>query len=151
MNERRSAIIIGVAIVVFLVLIIAWTSAPSTQNETTSIEDLTEVTETVEIQKHVGLTRISIATSENYVGHRIRLISGVLENVAQTPLRAIDLKMVFTDFDGNPIQESVHRAFDVSRRPLSPGERFRFEIGFENLPRTWNYRVPIIDVVKVFY
>jgi hypothetical protein len=152
MGERRSAIIIGVAIAVFCTLIAAWVFSPSaTDRSIPSPETLSVITETAEIQSHISLDHISIATSENYFGHRIRLISGILKNVSERPLRTIDVKMVFTDYDGNPIQESVHEAFEITRRPLEPGEQFRFEIGFENLPRTWNYRVPVVDVVKVSY
>jgi hypothetical protein len=151
MGERRSAIIIGCVVALFLVLIVAWVFAPSGREELPSAESLTVVTDTAEIQNHIDLAHISIATSENYFGHRIRLISGVLENISNKRLRTIDVRMVFTDFDGKPIQESVHEAFEIRRRPLEPGEQFRFEIGFENLPKNWNYRVPITDVVKVSY
>jgi hypothetical protein len=35
--------------------------------------------------------------------------------------------------------------------PLNPGGQFRFEVNFENLPRTWNYHVPITKIVRVGY
>jgi hypothetical protein len=152
MGERRAVVLIGGAIALCVGLAFLWILAPSAQNtRTLSRAGLNDITDTAQIQKHVELSRISIATSENYVGHRIRLISGVLKNISDKPLRAIDVKLVFTDFDEKPIQENLHEAFEVSRRPLEPGEQFRFEVGFENLPRTWNYRVPLVDVVRVSY
>jgi hypothetical protein len=59
--------------------------------------------------------------------------------------------MTFTDFDGNPIQETIQHAYDNVRKPLEPGAQHRFEVNFENLPKNWNYRIPIVEVVKIGY
>ena len=152
MEERRSAIIIGGCIAVIVGLVLAWALAPSSRDQLAlSITTLNEITDSALIQNHVHLSHISIATSENYFGQKVRLIQGVLKNVSDKPLRLVDVKMVFTDYEGKPVHESVQNAFDVTRKPLTPGGEYRFEVGFENLPRNWNYRIPITDIVKVAY
>jgi hypothetical protein len=148
MGERRSAIIIGISIALAVSLILAWALAPSAND----IPPLTEVTDKGAIQNLVQLSRVSIATSENYVGHRLRLVSAQLKNISpDKPLRQIDVKMTFTDTAGNPIHEYTGVAFEPRRRPLEPGTEFRFDFSFENLPRNWNYRIPIAEVTKVAY
>ena len=91
------------------------------------------------------------STSENYVGHRLRVIRGWLKNVSDKPVRSVDAKFTFTDFDGKPVQETVNRVFEPFQKPIDPGTSYRFEVNFENLPRTWNYRVPVVEVVKIGY
>lgn len=151
MGERRPAIIIAGCIAIFVGLVVAWALVPSDGEEIPPATNLKEVADSAEIQNHVELSHISIATSTNYFGQKIYFIHGVLKNLSVKPLRAIEAKMVFTDFDGMPIEESVQTVFEVKQRPLLPGKAYRFEVGFENLPRTWNYRVPVIELVKVAY
>lgn len=150
MGERRSAIIISatVIVVVGLVLILAFGYLSEDQ---AASAPLTEITDNATIQNHVQVSRLGIATSENYVGQRIRVIGANLKNTSDKPLRIIDVKMVFTDYDGKPVHEYSERVLRQNQKPLAPGEEFRFEIRQENLPRTWNYRVPITEVTKIGY
>lgn len=151
MGERRAAIIIGLSIVAVVGLILAWALSPAGPDQATQSGSQTEVTDTAAIQNSVQLSRLGIFTSENYVGHKIRLITGVLKNVADKPIRMIEVKMVFTDFEGRPVHEYVGKAFESTQRPLNAGSEYRFEINFENLPRTWNYRLPITEISKIVY
>ncbi len=149
-GERRSAIIISatVAIVVGLALILGF--GYLSPDEAASWPT-TEITDAATIQNHVQLSHIGIATSENYVGQRIRVIGANLKNTSGKTLRVIEVKVVFTDVDGKPIHEYSERVLQQNQRPLVPGEEFRFEIRQENLPRTWNYRVPITEVTKIAF
>lgn len=150
MGEQRSTIIISatVVVVVGLAVIVGFTYLG--QDEAASAP-LTEVTDNAEIQNHVQISRLGIATSENYVGQKIRVIGGRLKNTSEKSLRMIEVKMVFTDFDGKPIHEYSEKVLHENERPLAPGAEFRFEVRQENLPRTWNYRVPITEVTKIAY
>ena len=146
--ERRSILIIGVAVFIALSLLAAWSLGPGRGHGGSA--DLTEVTDPAMIQTAVELTHLSILTSETYVENiRIRNITGLLRNISTKPVRRIDLKMTFTDRDGKTVQESTHTAYGPRRKPLEPGNQFRFEVNFENLPKTWNYHVPDTKIVRV--
>ena len=147
MVERRT-VLIAVTAALLVGLIFFW--AFSTKDGALSAS-LAQVTDKAEIDKHVEVSRVGIATGENYVGHKIRVISGVLKNISNRPLRLIEMKMVFVDYDVKPIQESIERGFDVHQKPLAPGTQYRFEVNFENLPKGWNYRIPNIEIVKIAY
>ena len=112
---------------------------------------LTEIVEASELGSAVNLDRVGILTSTNFLGHRIYVVRGTLKNVSAMSLRSIDVKMNFVDYDGKTIHEEVHTAFDLKQRPLEPGTDYQFELNFENLPKTWNYRVPKVSVVKALY
>ena len=146
--ERRSALIIGVTIVGFVGLILYWASS---SGPPALPANLTEVTAKNEIDSRIELSHLSIATGENYFGHKVRVISGYLKNVSDKPVRLVEMKMVFTDYDGKPIQESVEHGHELKQKPLEPGAQHRFEVNFENLPRTWNYHVPNVEIVKIVF
>lgn len=148
MGERRSAIIIAATIAVIVGLALIFGVGYLGRDEAAS-EPLTEVTDVATVQNQVQLSHLGIATSENYAGQRIRVISANVKNTSDKPIRIIDVKMVFTDYDGKPVHEYAERVLRQNQRPLAPGEEFRFELRQENLPRTWNYRVPITEVTKI--
>jgi hypothetical protein len=149
MGEHRTALIIG-SIVAIVGLIAGWAFISSGQQEV-STAPLTEVTDTASIQSRVQLSHLSIATSENFARQKIYVISAYLKNVSGRPLRMAEVKMVFTDFDGKPIHEYKQKIIDTNQKPLPPGAEFRFEVRQENLPRGWNYRVPISEITKLGY
>ncbi len=149
MDERRGTILIIASIAIVLALVMAWILTPA--QDQASAAPLTEVTGTAEIQGRVQLSRLGIATSENFAQQKIRIISGNLKNVSDKPIRMAEIKLVFTDFDGKSVYEYMDRILDRAQRPLAAGEEFRFEVRLENLPRTWNYRIPITEVVKIGY
>lgn len=148
--ERQSILIIGGAVFIALAVFAGWSFGPGRSVGGSS--DLSEITDPALIQSTIELTHLSILTSDTYAGNiRIRNITGYLKNTSNMPVRKIDLKMTFTDYDGKTIQESTHTAFSPRKKPLEPGTQFQFEVNFENLPRTWNYHVPITKVVSVGY
>jgi hypothetical protein len=126
-----------------------WMFAPGTS--AAPDHNVTEITDPTAAQAMVQISNPTVAQSESYVGNRVRLIGGSLKNVSNKPIRLVELKMQFADYNGNPIQEGVHPAFEAKQRPLAPGAEYHFEIAFEDLPRTWNYRPPAMQVVKVGY
>lgn len=150
MGDRRPAIIIAASIAVVLALVLAWMLAPSAEDEAAAAP-ITEVVDTATIQDHLQLSHLSIATSENFARQKIRVISAMLKNLSDKPIRTIEVKMVFTDYDGKPVFEYTDRVLERTQKPLAQGREFRFEVRLENLPRTWNYRVPITEVSKIGY
>jgi hypothetical protein len=150
MGENRATGIIIASILLVIGLVAGWAFISSGQQEVSSVP-LTEVSDTASIQSSVQLSHLSIATSENFARQRIYVISAYLKNLSDKPLRFAEVKMVFTDFDGKPIREYSEKILDKNQKPVPPGVEFRFEVRQENLPRGWNYRVPITEVTKVGY
>jgi Protein of unknown function (DUF3426) len=150
MGENRATGIIVAAILLVVGLIAGWAFISSGEQEVPTVP-VTLVSDTASIQSSVQLSHLSIATSENFARQRIYVISAYLKNVSDKPLRFAEVKMIFTDFDGKPIHEYTDKIVGKNQRPVPPGVEFRFEVRQENLPRGWNYRVPITEVTKVGY
>ena len=150
MGENRSAILIGGAIVIFVGIFMLWAFSPSAEDKTATAP-LKEISDAATVQSALQLTHLSIATSENFARQKIYVISGYLKNVSDKPVRMVELKMDFTDFDGKTILDYRPKVLDRNQKPLPPGVQFRFEVRQENLPRGWNYRVPITEISKIGY
>jgi len=149
MGQHRSAIIIAGSIVLIVGLVLGWAFISSGQQEAAA--PLIEISDTAAIQSSVQLSHLSIATSENFARQKIYVISAYLKNVSEKPLRVAEVKMVFTDFDGKPIREYSQKVLTSNQKPIPPGSELRFEVRQENLPRGWNYRVPITEISKLGY
>ena len=150
MGERRTVIIVVVSIIVVVGLLLLWAFSPSAEDKVAAAP-LTEISDTAAVQNYLQLSHLSIATSENFARQKIYVISGNLKNVSDKPVRMVEVKMAFTDFDGKPILDYSQKVLDRNQKPLAPGTQFRFEARQENLPRGWNYRVPITEVSKIGY
>jgi hypothetical protein len=146
MGQNRAVVIVAILMVV--ALIAGWAFISSGREETPDAP-IAEISDTATIQNSVQLSHLSIATSENFARQKIYVVSAYLKNVSDKPLRMAEVKAVFTDFDGKPIHEYTEKVLHQKDRPLAPGTEMRFEIRQENLPRSWNYRVPITEVTKL--
>src|SRR5262245_11331977 len=121
MGERRTAVIIGLTVIVFVGIVLIWAFSGSRSVSA----DLTEITDPTLIQNHLEVSRLGIATGENFFGHKIRVISGTLTNNSDKPVWLVESKVVFMDYNGKPIQESVEKIYGVSQKPLGSGTSYR--------------------------
>ena len=149
MVENRSSIVLA-SILLVVGLVVGWAFVTSGQQETSNAP-LTEISDRAAIQNSIQLSHLSIATSENFARQKIYVISSYLKNVSDKPLRMAEVKMTFTDFDGKPIHEYTQKVLEKNEKPLPPGVELRFEVRQENLPRGWNYRVPVTEIIKLGY
>ena len=149
MGEHRTTIIIVASIVLIVGFIVSWALISSGQQEPAG--PVTEITDPAAIQSSVQLSHLSIATSENFARQKIYIVSAYLKNLSDKPLRLAEVKMTFMDFDGKPIHEYTQKILNPIQKSVPPGAEFRFEVRQENLPRGWNYRVPMAEITKVGY
>jgi len=148
MGEYRWTIIVS-SIILVVGLVVGWTFISSGQQERSA--PLTEVTDKNVIQLTVELSHLNIATSENFARQKIYVVSAYVKNLSEKPLRSVEVKMIFTDFDGKPIREYSQKILNSNQKPIPPGTEFQFEVRQENLPRGWNYRVPLTEITKLGY
>ena len=146
---RPVAIGIGIAIVAALGLLAVWGVGPGTTPSVPA--GLTEISDPSQLEKVVELSHLGILTSTNYLNQKVYIVRATLKNVSPNPIRLIDVKMTFVDYDKKAIKEEVRNAFDPQQRPLEPGTEYRAELAFENPPKNWNYHVPDTKVVKAAY
>ena len=147
----RTPIIIGATVIVGLSLLGLWALTLRPPVSSDAITSLRWIDSPGEIAANVELSRLAILTSENYVGHRIRVIEGaVINNSRGRTFKSVQIRLTFNNYDGASIQESEEEVLNKGR-PLAPGERGRFSFRFENLPSDWNYRVPVGVIIRAGY
>ena len=146
---RPVAIGIGIAVVAAIGFLVVWGIAPG---RTVSLPaGLTEVNDPSDLQKMVEASHLGILTSTNYLGQKVYIVQATLKNVSDKPVRLIDVRMTFLNYEKKLIHEETRTAFGLKQRPLEPGTEYRAEIAFENPPHNWNRHVPDTKVVKVAY
>ena len=150
MGEHRTTIAIVASLVLLAGVAVAWVLVGPAHDQVAAAP-VVEIADPAVIQSGTQLTHLSIATSENFARQKIYVISAYLKNASDKPMRMAEVKMTFTDYDGKAIHEYSQKILDRNQKPLEPGMEFRFEVRQENLPRGWNYRVPITKVTKVGY
>ena len=143
---QRTHIIVGSAMALGLSLLGLW--AYMSRSPETGDASLAYVDDAREIAGYAALGEAGIVTSENFVGHQIREIVGIVRNVGDRTLHSVQLRLAFNDFDGGVVYEAEEEAI---RAPLPPGEERSYTLRFENLPTSWNYRLPGISIVRVGY
>ena len=146
---RPAAIGIGIAVVAAIALVFVWGLRPDATPSTPA--GLREITEPSELQGVVQLSHLGILTSTNYIGQKVYIVRATLKNVSGRPLRLIDVKLTFFDYNKKTIHEETRTAFSLKQKPLEPSTEYRAEIAFENPPKSWNYFVPDTKIVKAIY
>lgn len=147
--RRPVAVGLGLAVVVSLgvigILVLAPDKEPSLPADLTTVKDPTRLGEFTE------LTHLGILTSTNFLGHRIYTVTASLKNISEKPIRLVDVRLTFFDYEKKVIHEEIRTAFDLKNSPLAAGGEHRLEVPFENPPPNWNYHVPDTKVVMVAY
>jgi hypothetical protein len=147
--KRPVAIGIGVALFAGIATVAVLLLTPRNSSELPA--GLTPVMDSSTIAQFVQLTHLGILTSTNYLGHRVYTVIAKLKNTSDKPIRRIDVKLVFFDYDKKLIRQEGHTAFDLNHTPLQPSAEYPMEIAFEDPPSNWNYHVPDTQVVMVAY
>src|ERR1051326_3631045 len=115
MGENRSAILIGTVVVAVVGIFLLWAFIPPAEDKAATAP-LKEISDAATVQNALQLTHLSIATSENFARQKIYVITGYLKNVSDKPLRMVELKMDFTDFDGKTILDYRPKVLDRNQK-----------------------------------
>src|SRR5437868_4806936 len=144
--KRPVAIGIGLAIVAVLGILVVWGVAPN--RSPGPPEGVTEVADPADLVRMIELSHLGILTSTNYLGQKVYLVRATLKNISEKPVRSIDVKLTYHDYDKKTIREEIRNAFSLKQKPLEAGTEYRAEIALENPPKERNYHVPDTYVGK---
>jgi hypothetical protein len=146
MSMMRSVLIIGGTITVGLGVIVMWAMAsrPPASERT----PITYIGTAAEAAPYIELEVLGVATAENFLGDRIRVISGRIHNRSEQTLRSIELRLAFHDYEGMTVREFEGEALGAA---LPAGESRSYEFRFDDLPREWNTDVPAVNIKRVGY
>ncbi len=92
---------------------------------------------------------LELSRAENFLHQEVTFVSGRIVNHSDCVFADLAVEVTFRDRDGRPVLQQVRSVLGVSPVPLQPGEARRFELGFENVPESWNVQVPDLRVVSL--
>jgi len=147
--KRPVTIAIGLAVVATITIVLVWSLSPRATPHVPP--GITEVTDPAELRKLMELSPPKILTGRNYLGHAVYTVVAILKNSSNVPIRLVDVKFTYFDYQKQVIQHETYPAFGPRQSPLEPGTEYKFEIAFENPPRNWNYHVPDTEIVRIGY
>lgn len=142
----RSVLIVGGTVAFGLGLIVLW--AVMSRPPASERAPMTYVDAQGQLGDYVELGRVGLAAAENFVGHRILIVTGSVRNASLRPLRSVEMHLAFHDLAGGTVHEFDG---DALRSTLPAGESRPFEFRFENLPEEWNRAVPLVEVRRIGY
>ncbi|MEW5975100.1 MAG: FxLYD domain-containing protein [Acidobacteriota bacterium] len=101
-------------------------------------------------KEKIGLSNLGLAQGENYLGDNFYYVRGTLTNTGERVLQRVELTFLFKDSLGQVVLKETRAAVDYRGvRALEAGASTTFQVGFEHLPRDWNYRVPQVEVARL--
>jgi hypothetical protein len=99
--------------------------------------------------KHLQIENITLSRAENFLHQEVTIVSAEITNMGTQPVFGL---VVVTEFSDEMSQIVLREARPVLGKPaamLAPGEKRLFEISFDNVPRSWNMRQPVLRISQL--
>jgi len=98
----------------------------------------------------VGISHMGLAKGENYLGDSVHYVEGEIKNNGDRIVQRVELTLLFRDSLRQVVLKETRRALDYkASRGLEPQKSAKFQIGFDHLPKDWNYLLPEVTVSGV--
>ncbi len=93
---------------------------------------------------------MGLAKGENYLGDSVHYVEGEIKNNGDRIVQKVELTLLFRDSLRQVVLKETRRALDYkASRGLEPQKSAQFQIGFDHLPKDWNYLLPEVTVSGV--
>ena len=94
---------------------------------------------------HLGLVK-----GENYLGDSVHYVEGEIKNNGGRAIQRVDLTLTFRDSLNQVVLKEFRHALDYkTSKGLDPQKSAKFQIGFDHLPKDWNYTMPEVGISGV--
>jgi hypothetical protein len=107
---------------------------------------------TPEARAYVGnlkLADVGMKGAKNYFGQMVVEISGNISNAGDRNLDTVEIYCVFQDgYDQTTLRQRVP-IVSPKMGGLKPGESKSFRLPFDNLPESWNQKMPQLVIASV--
>jgi hypothetical protein len=98
----------------------------------------------------VEIVRLGLAKGENYLGDSVHFVEGEIKNNGERIIQRIDLTLTFRDSLNQIVLKETRHALDYkTSKGLDPQKSAKFQVGFDHLPKDWNYMMPEVEISGV--
>lgn len=95
------------------------------------------------------LSDVEIKAHESYVKQLVVEIHGKIANAGDRPLKSVELNCVFYDAYNQVVLRERVAIVTERMGGLSPGETKPFRLPFDNIPESWNHRLPQLVIAGI--
>ena len=100
----------------------------------------------------VVLSNLGLAKGENFLGHNIFYVEGIISNNGTQIIKRIDLTFLFKNSSNQIVFQETRKALQYrGKRGIQPENQANFQVAFENLPKDWNYLIPKVQIARITF
>ena len=101
-------------------------------------------------KSQLELSHVGLAKGENYLGHKVFYVEGVVRNNGTRVVQRVELLFLFKDSLNQVVLKEARKAVDYKgSKGLEPQKSTNFQVAFERLPKDWNYVVPDVQINSI--
>ena len=94
---------------------------------------------------------ILLSRAENFLHQEVTTLNGEVVNDGQRSIRGLELSLEFFDQMNQIALRETRSVVVPGATPLTPGERRAFEVSFEHIPSSWNWRAPLLRITGLLF
>lgn len=95
---------------------------------------------------NIKFENLNLSGFENMLHQKVTYLSGDISNKGARTIRAAEITVEFYDSFNKVALRDTRRIIGDNTRPLESGETQDFQIGFEDIPNTWNHQFPAMRI-----
>lgn len=98
----------------------------------------------------VEISSLGLAKGESYLGDSVHFVEGQIKNNGERIIQRVDLTFIFRDSLNQVVLKESRHALDYrTSKGLDPQKSAKFQVGFDHLPKDWNYMMPAVEISGV--
>jgi hypothetical protein len=101
--------------------------------------------------KNLKLSDVEMKATESYVGAAVVEILGNVTNTGDRELKQVDLTCIFYDPYNQVVLREPASIVRIKTGGLKPGETKAFRLPFDNIPDSWNQRMPQLVMGQIVF
>src|SRR5262245_25136342 len=145
MQSHRSRVFVGTTSAILLNLLLI-----SSCGKTSNLSETASLAQAEAYKSQLALSHIGLAKGENYLGHEVFYVEGVVRNGGSRTVQRVELLFLFKDSLDQVVLKETRKAVDYKgSKGLEPEKSTNFQVAFERLPRDWNYVVPDVQISRI--
>jgi hypothetical protein len=100
---------------------------------------------------NISFTDVELTRATNFLKQQVTYIAGQVSNNGPRAIAEMEVTLQFHDLAQNIIMVKTQRFYGPKDVPLAAGAKRDFQLGFEDIPDTWNQAPPdfLIDGLKL--
>jgi len=99
--------------------------------------------------KNLKLSDVGMKAAKNYFSQMVVEIAGNITNAGDRNLDTVEIYCVFYDYYGQVTLRQRVSIVDPKMGGLKPGETKSFRLPFDNLPESWDQKMPQLVIAAV--